>query len=147
MIVSTQKEIRQLKDLEERLNSRFAGAIFGQDAFDANGNPEVLFSNGTPVSGGRVFLLKIVQEPMVSTDIFGNPALAYGPHKIQLAFEQGAAVTGVDFCRIMSEVGKLGYKLEVYMTPAGNIPVDAALIPANLQDSLEFDIYWPTKGN
>jgi hypothetical protein len=147
MIISTQKEIRQLKPLSELLNFRFSNAITGAASFDANGNPEYLFSNGTPVSGGKVFLIKIVQQDAVSKDIFGNSMLAYTPHIFQIAYEVGSAFGLADMATLMLEVGKLGYKVEVYAQPTGAIPSDASIITANQVASLEYDLLFPTKGN
>ena len=148
MIISTQKAQRQLKDLEQLLDYRFASeGISGADSFDANGNPVVLFSNGTPVTNGRNILLTIKQQDAISKDIFGNQLLAYNNELVQIVYELSSAVSISDAVTLMIEVGKLGYIVELYARANGAVPSVADIIPGNLLTHLEYSILAPAKGN
>jgi hypothetical protein len=148
MIISSEKAIRSLKGLEQLLDLRFTGVLVSTDSFDANGFPQILLAPSSgAVAGGDNFLIKIVQAPGSSNDIFGNATYAYTPNIIQLAYETGSSVTIAQFVTIMLEIGKMGFETQLYATPAGHVPTAADITAGNLVLDLQYDILWPTKGN
>lgn len=146
-MISTAKSEAVLRGLKERLDMRFKDqSLACVESKDSNGNPCLLLCDGAAATTEKAIFVRMLQEDMVSKDIFGNSTAAYTPHRLQFSTEAGSALTRADVACFMLEVSKIGVKVEAYEVVAGTAPAVGDLIAANLKGSFEFDILWPTKG-
>ena len=109
-----------MRDLKERLEKRVSGSATidtVRASQDSSGNPMLFLSDaGNEVAGQPVIAIRIKSQDAVSKDVFGNQLYAFGPHILEIAYELDGTEgepSRRDIIKAMSEVSKLGLKIEV----------------------------------
>ncbi|HLD91676.1 MAG TPA: hypothetical protein VI911_11815 [Patescibacteria group bacterium] len=125
---STAKAYAWARDLKDKLVIRGMTIV---ESKDANAWPELTINTDQAY-------IQIEAVNNVSKDIFGQDLIAFAPHKLVLAYDNGIDA-GV-LAKIYAEVVKLGIKMYV--------STDATLADAKVAAAteVEADIQWPTKG-
>jgi hypothetical protein len=159
MITSNQKIASIARDLGNRLAIRFqnnaeAGGVNTVSyAQDSNGGQLIFLSAaGSLAEGSPVILIYLQQVPMVSTDIFGNPELAYTPSTSSISYElngAGAPIpTQVDLDTVKWELFPFGVRYNLAPIANGTAVTQASAAASLAAPALSIDqLYWPTKGN
>jgi hypothetical protein len=153
MITSPQKIQAVARDLGNRLAIRLAnnaGLNTIRYAMDANGGPQLFIShNGVETESNPVVLVWLSQISMQSTDIFGNPELAYTPSLSQVAYELNSAGAPIpaqaDLLTIEWELIPFGIAQQLIQIANGTA-VSAAAVSATAPVVSLDNLYWPTKG-
>lgn len=153
MITSPQKIQAIARDLGNRLAIRLqngTGLNTVRYATDANGAPELFLSHGgNEAEGQPVVLIYLMQQSAISSDIFGNPLLAYTPSLSQVSYELNSAgapiPTQSDLLTIQWELIPYGIRQQLIQL-ANGVAVTAANTEA-ATPTIDLDnLYWPTKG-
>jgi hypothetical protein len=153
MITSPQKIQAVARDLGNRLAIRFAnntGLNTIRYATDANGGPQLFLShNGVETEGSPVVLVYLQQISMQSTDIFGNPELAYTPSLSQVCYEltsDGYPIpAAADILTIEWELIPFGIAQQLIQIANGTAVTATSAAATTPTVSLD-NLYWPTKG-
>ncbi len=149
-MAKTHKSQVMLTMLTDKLKKWLAASMpVVTESFDSDGNPVTTFSaDATPAAGEKVAVLRICPtEADYAQDIFGNPALRFSPHRIQLCTETGAsataevALTPADLVPIMIECGRTGTIFEHYKSANTVLPAVAQMTAANLKAKWQ-DLYF-----
>jgi hypothetical protein len=150
-MATTQKSLNMAADMAAKLTVKSAPMLVTQSS-DSDGNPVLTVSaDATPVAGEAVIVIRIKPEThSEAKDLFGNAAINYGPHVIQLCTEANFAgatdnvadiLTLAQLAPVMDEVFGRGCTVEWYQTANATVPSIAAMIAANLK-STQNDLYW-----
>lgn len=153
MIISNQKIASVARDLGNRLAIRFqnnSGLNTLRYAQDSQGGQLLFFShNGNEAEGQPVALVYLQQIPMVSTDIFGNPALAYAPSLSQVCYELTSGgfpiPSAADLTTIQWELIPFGIQQQLVQIANGTAVTATSATATTPSVSLD-QLYWPTKG-
>ena len=86
--------------------------------------------------------IRIEAEDMVSTDIFGNPNVAFAPHFMDFSSRDDAMSTA-KVSKILVEVYKMGVSKTNIKTHATVLATAEAAAPSEV---IEYDVQWRTKG-
>lgn len=159
MITSNQKIAAIARDLGNRLYIRFqnnteAGGVNAiQYAQDSNGGQLIYLYNSADGlgEGEPVILVYLQQIPMVSTDIFGNPELAYSPSTSSISYELNSAgapiPTQVDLDTVKWELFPYGVAYNLAPIAHGTAVTQTSAAASLAAPTLSIDqLYWPTKG-
>jgi hypothetical protein len=149
MIKSTASADATLRDLAEHLKrkvSESATLDTVREARDANGWPMLFLSlAGAEAAGDNVVAIRMKGIDMVSKDVFGNDAIAYTPHTIEIAYEDTVA-DELDKAVVIAECAKVGVKLEIKAIAAATAVTEASIDAKAADREIENDDLWPTKG-
>jgi hypothetical protein len=108
-------------------------------AYDSAGNPTfTLSADASPATGEKVVVITVKPYATgTATDVFGNTAIAYTPHVIQLCTEANYAattdgvadiLTAVELLPILANIGRVGTIVEWHVTANGTVPSAAAIV-------------------
>ena len=127
---SVAKAEAQLRDLKERLE--FRGFTVAESKI-TGGWPKLTLNTDEAS-------IWIEAQDAVSKDVFGSDLVAFTPHKLFFASRNDAMSTLV-VAKILAEIGKLGFKVNVKTHATVLATAEAAA-----GDDIEFDVLWPSKG-
>lgn len=135
---------RELIDLwTKEVSASFASIA---ETFDASGNPLITLSDGTPVAGEKVVVVRVRPIPWTATDVLGNTSQVYCPHVVDFCTETNAAgtpniLTTVELLPVIGEIVKRGCLVNWYQTANLTVPDSTTFIAGNLKASFG-DLYW-----
>lgn len=142
------KALELSREMQDELKKRFGSLVVGE-TMDVDQNPVITVSDGTPVAGEKVMVLKIkpIDWPL-PVNIFGTAQTVFSPHVVQIVTESNpAAGAGADILPTADLLAFLGCVLgrrirtEWYQSANGAVPTVAAIIPANLKGTYD-ELYW-----
>ena len=148
--MSVKKAEALMRSLKEKLAFRFPGFILAESK-DANENPVLSISDGTPATGEQNAVIRIKPIDAHGVNVLGMAQEMFSPHQLQIAVEESALIAGASFlsaansAKIISEAAKTGVKVELYMRATGAIPTTADMIAANKIAEID-DIQWQLSG-
>jgi len=149
MIKSTASADATLRDLKERLerkNAETATLDTVREARDANGWPMLFLSlAGAEAAGDNVIAIRMRGIDMVSKDVFQNDAIAYTPHRMEIAHEDTVA-DDADKAVVIAECAKTGVALELKAIAAATAVTEASMDAKEADRVIENQDEWPTKG-
>lgn len=147
MSSTSYKALELAAELAAVLKVRFS-ALTQVTGFDSSGNPTIAIGPGT--AGSRNAFIRV--QPIswgLAQDIFGNSAIQYGPHVIQLCTEAdptgGAGadpLSASDIAQLIIPCSKQGCQFQWYQSANGTAPVVGQITAANLKVTVENDLYW-----
>lgn len=125
---STAKAYAWARDLKTKLELRGLTVV---ESRDGNAWPELTINTDQAY-------IQIEAVNAISKDIFGNDLIAFTPHLLDFAYDNGIAADVL--AKIYAEIVKLGIKFQV--------ATDATLAAAKAATPsvIEADMQWPTKG-
>lgn len=150
---STSKSQSYLRDLKDRLTTRFAGSATidtVRAANDSNGWPMLFCSHsGTESASNSVIAVRMSSADAVSKDIFGNQLTSFNPHLLEISYELTATdnpiPTDKDLDTVKWETFNLGVRTQIKEQANGT-----AVTAANMDSAAvlgDFDnLYHPNKG-
>ncbi len=155
-MATTAKAQQLSKNLFDVLKLRLP-ALIATETVGTTGHPILIFQeSSTMTSNQSNALIRIIPETAsLATDILGNAAQVYTPHKIQLCTEKNYASTvdtvadNLSTQEVLSIVGELimtGCTVEWYTTTYATVPAEAEITAANLVATFKTLIHWPLAG-
>lgn len=149
-MATTYKSQAILRELVDLLKKEVPTLPFVTEGFDSDGNPiATLSEDATPATGEKVIVLRVTAFSYpTAKDILGLPALAFGPHTIQMCTESnptlGAGADILDPAELLPvivEIGRRGSMVEWYRSANGTVPAVAQMTAANLSATWR-NLYW-----
>lgn len=149
-MANSYKAIGMARSLNDVLSKRLP-TLNVRESFDTDGNPLILVGAGTAGQANAVIKVKAISWPLAK-DILGLDSTVYVPHVVQLCTEANFAGTTDNVADtlnpqqlldILTEVTKLGSKVEWYQTASGTAPTAAGITGSNLKASIDPNLYWP----
>lgn len=146
--MSTTKAFSLARKLKPQLDYLFpAPLIVIQDVDPSDGYPILAVAEAlNPASGQQTMVIKILPETQFFLNSINGTQEGFAPHDVKMVVETGASpgttyVTARNIGVMHSLLTKLGGIYQFYMRANGSNPVIADMIAANLQFSLDPDIY------
>lgn len=147
---STAKANAWVRNLKNIIGLRLGSSYSIREAQDANQWPMLFISQGNEAASNPVVAIRISAVDAVSKDIFGNSLVAFAPHLCEVGYELNATGKPIFDCvklaNIYAELFKLGI-IQRIKEIANTTAVTESSLNAVAGSDVEFDIYWPTKGN
>lgn len=150
---TTYKAQALANQLADWLKARGLSSLGLTQSFDTDLNP--LISIGSGSIGSANFIIKVapIAWPLAE-DIFGNAAIQYAPHVIQMVTEAnpvggaGADIlTPQQLMNVLNQCQLMGCQMEWYESANGVAPTAAAIIAGNLKATFNPDVYYPLISN
>jgi hypothetical protein len=151
-MANSYKAVAIAADLADRLKERgLVPALALVQGFDTDKNPYLKLGAGA--NGGRNAIIKVkaVDWPE-ALDVLGLAQSVFTPHVIQLVSEANYAgatdnvvdtLTASDLLKLMAVAMGPGCIVEWYQSAAGTAPTLAAILPANLKETVHPDARYP----
>lgn len=149
-MATTYKAIASIRELADLLKKECPTLPVVTESFDADENPVITLSaDATPVAGEKVVVIRCKAIGATGAkDIFGNTAIQYSGHVIQICTEAnpaggaGADVLGpAELLPVIIESGRKGSFVEWYQSASATVPATAQMTTANLRATWR-DLYW-----
>lgn len=119
-------------------------------SFDSSGNPTIALGAGV-AGGANAFIVVKPIDWALAKDIFGNSALQFSPHVIQLCTEANYAattdnvadtLTAAQIAHLVFPIARVATQFEWYQTATGTAPTVSGITAANLKVTKDNDLYW-----
>jgi hypothetical protein len=141
--------VRQLKDILKMRTAagiRQLGAAIDEvrEQEDANAWPMLFVSNGNEAAAQPVVAVRISGTDAVSKDVLGNSLTAFAPHLAEVAFEDAVAANSIIKDAVVSELSKMGLRIQIKRIAAATAVTEASMNAASAELDIE-DVQWPTK--
>lgn len=138
-MAATYKSTVLARQMAEDLKIRTGLAV--TTGLDSSGNPTILVGAGT--AGSQSAFIRIKQQDNIFTDpVTYNAARSYTPHVTQVVVETSSIanvplLTGANYAKILTDVLKIGTKVELYMSANTNAPDVADITSSNLKATID----------
>ena len=142
---STAKAVAVARQLEEEYKIRLS-ALSVVVTFGSAGDPLIQVGTGAPGAAGALIRVKPISWPLAK-DIFGQSAIQYGPHVLQIATEDvfGDINTSQQCLSLLGPLLQKGMKVEWYVVAngLGGGTLDEADFGGTLTASFEASLQYP----
>lgn len=151
-MATTQKAMELSAELADELRKRVSASFVSiVETVDANQNPVITLSDGTPAAGEKTIVIRTIPMPWIfNVDSLGLTAGRFTPHIMQYCFEANPAagagadiITQVEMLPVLACITSRGTQVDGYLSTNGVVPttaiIDAASVPTA---SYVPSLYW-----